>query len=330
MILAHPEFLALALLALPELLFAALRAARLRSSLLSLAGPSRRDRAGTVFSALSFVGSVAATLFIVSVACALAGPSWGRRGVATEKSGLEAAFVLDVSNSMEARDGSPTRLEAAKAMIRAATRGVAGGTVSFALVAMKGQGILLLPMTEDLEALDGALDYANPDVMTARGTNLERGIISGLDAFTQTGGSNRVLIAFSDGGETSGAFRKAAEETRKRGARLVVVGVGGTEALSLPGPDGSSLLGSSGRPVLSALEPGRLRSLAALAGGRYLGASDPASPAALAAELRQAKQGGMRVEYQAVDRSGLFAALALLFLVAVILAETLSLTGARR
>jgi len=334
---AHPALLWLALLVLPELLLARLRSGALRSSVAALAGPRLRPRASAAYATASFYGTVAGALFIVSAALTLAGPSWGSRGTAAERSGVEASFVLDVSRSMLATDLAPTRLDAAKALIRGLIHGADGvspridgsASASFALVADKGDAVLLSPMTEDIDSLDGALDYADPDTLTSPGTDLERGIQVGLAAFSTSSAADRVLILLSDGGELTGSAAKEAEALRKEQVRFIAVGLGGSAPAFVPAPDGSPLILSSGLPARSALEAERLRGLAAAAGGRYLDGEDPGTSAALAAEIAQARKGGTKVELQNVDRSGLTAALALLFLVAAIVADILATRGGR-
>jgi Ca-activated chloride channel homolog len=327
---ARPELLLLALIAAPEILFAVLRTPRLRSTVEALAGPARRARAGAAFAALSAAGAAAGALFIVSAAVALAGPSWGRRGAVAERSGLEAAFVIDASRSMEAADSGGTRLDAAKAIARAAVRGEghAGRRASFSIVAAKGDAVLLAPMTEDAAALEDALDYAGPDAITTVGTDLERGIEAGLASFTASGAGDRVLVLLSDGGELSGSARRAAERAQLSRARMIVVGIGGAESAPVPGPDGSPMVDERGARVASALDAEGLRAIAAAAGGRYLEASDSGARAALEAELAAAAAGGTRIEYVTADRAGDFALAALAFLVAAVLAGALSTRGA--
>ncbi|MGO8692987.1 MAG: vWA domain-containing protein [Rectinemataceae bacterium] len=332
MTFAHPGMLWLSLLALAEFLLSRLRAAPMRASVEALVGPQKRARVATTYSAASFYGSVAGALFVVFAALSLAGPSWGSRGVAAERSGLEATFVLDVSRSMLAVDASPNRLDAAKALIRGLIHGegasAGGGFASFALVAVKGDAVVLAPMTEDIDSIDGALDYADPDTMTAPGTNLERGIQVGIDAFPASDAADRLLILFTDGGELSGSMIEEAPAIRQSHVRFVAVGLGGSASVSIPGPDGSPLLLPSGLPVRSALQADRLKSLAAAASGRYLDGADAGTSASLAGELADARRGGTRVEVENVDRSALAAVLALLFLLAALAADIFSTVDA--
>jgi Mg-chelatase subunit ChlD len=331
MTFARPELLWLALLALPELALGLRRSPIFRASVEGLAGPRRRARAGRLFTALSACGTACGALFVLAAAVAMAGPSWGARGTAAERRGLEAAVVLDVSRSMDAVDAQGSRLEAAKGLVKSLFRSPAAPRpegASFSLVAAKGAPVLLLPMTEDTFAFDAALGYATADVTTAPGTDLESGIRAGLASFSPSGTQGRVLFLFSDGGGLSGfgqGIREAAADAR---ARMVVVGVGGDKPALVPGPGGAPLAGTKG-PVRSARDEARLKALASAAGGRYLDASAPGTVSALAAELAGARGSGTRIEYRRVERGGLFALLALAFLAAAILANLLATRGAR-
>ncbi len=345
----RPEALLLALLALPELLLTLRRATRLRASLEALVGPARRARAGARFAAASVYGGIAAALFIVSTSLALAGPAWGRRGAVAERSGAEVALVLDLSRSMEVRDGSPTRLDDAKNLIRSLLRSLGQareteGGCSFSLTAVKGDALLLVPMTEDIEALDQALEYAGPEIMTAKGTQLGRGIETALASYASRGAAKRLILLFSDGGDLSGSARAAAAKAAAAGARLVAVGLGGSDPGPVPAPIGLSasaaggsesagaayIADAQGRPAESALDAAFMRALAAAGEGRYLEGAESSTTAALVEEVARARSGGAGMEYEVASRGGLFALLAYAFLTAAVAAGMLGTRGGRR
>lgn len=323
---SHPAFLWLALLAVLELLLAFRREPRLERSFLALSGPRGREKARAAYATASIYGAVFSALFLASAAVGLAGPAWGSHAVSAETSGLEISVVLDVSRSMMVREpATGTRLQSAKEGIRALLKAAPGA--SFALVAAKGDAILLVPMTDDLEAIDSGLDYADPETLSAIGTDLGKGIAAGLDAFTERTGANRVLVLFSDGGTHGSDPRKAAVEAKRRHVRLIIVGVGGPEALPVPGQDGAPLLDAKGAARLSALDSELLTSLASDSGGRYFEASDSGTRLALQAALVELGRGGKRTEYEVEERSGLFAILALAFLACRAAASIFALAG---
>jgi len=328
MSLDQPLFLWLAILAPLDLLITLRRLPRLSASVRALSGPKKAGEAGGRYVAASIYGAAASFLFVIMACLTLAGPSWGSRAVTGERSGLELALVIDVSRSMMVREGAMNRLDGAREAARSFLRALPGA--SFSLVAAKGKAILLVPMAEDVEAIDSGLDYADPETLSAIGTDLAEGIRGGLASFSSSSGSNRVILLLSDGGDQGGETREAAAEAKKRGVKIMALGLGGREALPVPGPTGEPLLDAQGRAVRSALQPSSLVTLAQTSGGRYLEASDPSATAALQAELTGLGKGGRRTEYQVEDRSDLFAVLALVFLLARLGASILALGGKRR
>jgi Ca-activated chloride channel family protein len=333
---SRPEFLLLLLLAIPEILTAKLRTRGLRRSFELVSGPRRRKRNGLVFAISSWYALAFSILCLASLALAMAGPSWGRKRSAAERSGIELAVVLDVSRSMLAEDCSPTRLDEAKAMIRSLVAAAAerrdspssdGASFAMSLVAAKGGALLLVPMTEDDEAFDSALEYADSEVMTSAGTELEAAIDAALASFTERGSGSRLMVLFTDGGELSGSARRAAARLREENLRLIAVGMGGADPLPLAGRDGLPILDRAGRPVLSALEEPALRAIAAAAEGRYLRGSDSGTAAALLSELSSASSAGTKLEYGSVDRTAFFALAAFICLLLALLTETIAQKG---
>jgi Ca-activated chloride channel family protein len=228
---------------------------------------------------------------------------------------------------MEVRENGATRLATARSAVREMLK--AAPQASFSLVAAKGGAVLLVPMTDDLDAIDSALDYADPDTLSQAGTDLESGIEEALDSFTDREARGHLIILLSDGGEHGAQALRAASKAAKKRARILVIGVGGSEALPVPGSGGRPLLDSRGSSILSALEPTLLRAIAAASGGRYFEASEPDSAAAIRAELAIQGKGGRRTDYEVQDRTELFAGLAALFLALRILASMLSVVGGR-
>jgi len=318
----HPEFLWLLVLVPIDIALALWRRRGIPASLAAIGSVAGRTRRLAFHRGLSLLSMVASTLFIASASLALSGPSWGRRFERIERSGLELALVLDVSRSMEAGDAGGTRLEAARTLARLLLDQRSGD--SFSLTLAKGEGLLLVPMTEDLDAVEAALDYASPAAMSQAGTDLGRGIKTALDSFSPVANPARVLVVLSDGGDLGRSARSAAVDARAKDVRILTIGFGGPEPVPVPGADGRPLAGPTGAPVKSALEAGLLRSLASITGGRYFEAGDSGSLPALEAELDSAGGGGTRSVARVRDEAVLFSFLALVALIARVLAGLLA------
>lgn len=311
----HPVFLLLLLLLPLDLALSLARRGRREAVARTLFPPSRREAGARRRGRAGLLALVPGSIFIITTSFALAGPAWGTRAERVDRSGLEVALVIDVSRSMEVADsGGVTRLEAAKSLARLLVGEGTGD--AFSLVVAKGEGLLLVPMTEDLDAVESALDYADPSVMSRAGTDLGSGIETALASFSPIASPGRVILLLSDGGDQGRSARSAAVDARSRSVRILSVGFGGVDPAIVPGPDGRPLGAGVASPVKSALEPELLRALALASGGLYFDANEGGSLAGIRAELAHEGRTGTRTVLRLRERASVFAILALAALIA--------------
>jgi Ca-activated chloride channel family protein len=316
MVLDHP--LALALFALLPLFALGFRLCFLRDKrrLRALGGGWRYQSLLDVFVFKSFFSFLFFGLFFSAALLALAGLRWGEHLVEERRVGQEVVILLDVSNSMLAADEKPSRLERSLLTVRAVMEGLRNAR--FAVVLFKGQAVTVVPLTEDRYALDTALSYASPAIMTSPGSSLEAGLEESLAAFSGTGSSYRAILLFTDGEYLSGNPLGPAARAGEQGIPILVAATGSEEGSRVLLPGGRTLLDGSGQPVVSrlALEP--LRRIATLSGGEVYRLSGRVEEAAgrILEDLRGQREGemilGMRREK--TDRYRVLLLLALGFL----------------
>ncbi|MAU45967.1 MAG: hypothetical protein CMP09_14290 [Yangia sp.] len=114
---------------------------------------------------LAPVDSVA--LMLVLAAIGAAGPTWSRQPDPFAAQSAPAVVVLEVTDSMEASDVAPSRLERGKQKIRDFLDLRAGART--ALVAYAGTAHAVLPMTEDPQVMVPYLEGLSPQVMPREG-----------------------------------------------------------------------------------------------------------------------------------------------------------------
>jgi Ca-activated chloride channel family protein len=271
--------------------------------------------------------------FMVFLAClffALAGPYWGSRTVTEYRRGADIVFALDLSRSMEIRDGSPppedlSRLERAcriaASLVTDLGTGIPGEN-RFGLAMGKGRGILALPLSYDTEAVLALLEGLGDTAVTGRGTNLESLVDTAAGAFLNTLPSRRIILLFSDGEELSGSFSAAFE--RAAGSDITVSALGlGTESGG-PVPPGKTPAGSEGEvpldergfPLISFRRTAALRTAAEHTGGIYLDGNREDAVSLLEEHIRSLSSGTWRGASRREPRPGwrLFVFLGLLSL----------------
>jgi Ca-activated chloride channel homolog len=196
---------------------------------------------------------------------------------------VEGTVILafDISGSMAATDMTPTRMEAAKAVVRDfVTR--QPSTVQIGIVAFSDSGISVQPPTNDKAAILASLNRLQPQ----RGTSLANGILVSLDTIAKLLGqapedsgdiapqllptptpvpegtySSAEIVLLTDGENNLNPDPlKAAQQAADRGVRIHTIGVG-----SLTGTN----LEVNGFTVHTQLDEAMLQQISEMTGGNY-------------------------------------------------------------
>ena len=175
----------------------------------------------TVFFRTLFI-SVAVTMFIF----AYAGISWGGTVVPVQKSGRAVSFVFDISYSMMAKDtkNGKSRLEAAARYAETLMDSLNNASISVVLA--KGDGTVAIPLTEDREVVRGLLANLSPELMTASGSSLGRGILAAIDSFPVQSSQAPYIWLFTDGEETDSSLLSSLNDAIKYGIPVTIIGFG--------------------------------------------------------------------------------------------------------
>ncbi len=165
----------------------------------------------------------------------LGGPRFGSRVVETEAKGLSLVVAVDVSRSMLAEDGEPSRLERAKREARRLIHDLDGDRIG--LIAFAGQSFIMSPLTVDGSALHLLVDALDPDVASAGGSDLALALGQGRELLlAKDEVADRVLVVFSDGEahDSIAAIVAAAERLRRDRIHLILVAEGGRDPVQIP------------------------------------------------------------------------------------------------
>jgi len=211
------------------------------------------------------------------LALALAQPHWGQAWREIRQQSHDIVVCLDTSESMNAANPLPTRLDRAKQKILSILDRNPGDR--FALVAFAGASALECPLTHDLGYFKSVLAATDTDTISAEGTDIAAAIREAVkvykDETERTGmldSSTRAILLISDGEQVAGDAVKEAEKASEY-ARAYVIGVGdpnGTE-ITLPDWMGRYLSAQEGgKPHLSKLDEETLSKIAITGKGGYI------------------------------------------------------------
>ncbi len=255
-------------------------------------------------------------LILAALACtlvALAGPRWGKAPETAVTRGRNLMLVVDVSRSMLARDIRPDRLGRAKADLIDLIDALGGERAG--VLAFRGKGTLICPLTSDAAFLRQAIESLAPESAPPGETDIADALSKALAAFGESGASHNAIVLISDGEDLAGKAAEVAAEAGKRGVPVFAVGIGSPEGASIP--DGGGVLTHDGQTVRTALSEEALRAVAERSGGTYIPLAVSGTAATtLGAVYRRyltrldAVDREERLGEGLADRSGLFSLLA--------------------
>ncbi len=257
---------------------------------------------------------------LVSLVLAIAGPRLGTVLVREPSAGLDVAVVIDVSRSMLADDRGSTRLSRAKALAREAAGELQGAR--FALVLAKGDAATILPLSDQRDWLDAAIESAASESLSARGTDLGTALVEALRALDAETATGRAVLLLTDGDDLAGKAESAARRLADSGVPLFIVGFGTEEGSRLAGE------GRTGR--INKRRSASLRTLAERTSGAYAAEEDGRAVRGVWSGLASmAKKGGAAVKRSRVSSGPFILASALLAFLSRVLPES-PLRGRRR
>ncbi len=201
------------------------------------------------------------------LAFSIAGPMWGKQTVDENLKGIEVFIALDCSQSMQAQDYKPSRIDFAKALIIKLIDLLQGNRIG--IIAFAGEAFMECPLTSDMEAAKLFIDYADYTAMPVQGSDIEKAIKLASESFSPAKTGSKVMIILSDGEHFSGDAIKAAEEARANGISVYTIGIGSPEGSKLI-INGREKKDKYGRTVISKLDEEGMKQIAGSANGVYL------------------------------------------------------------
>jgi len=255
---------------------------------LDLWNGTRTEDAPAIWRLAGVVSSLLFGLAWIALTLAAAGPAGEAGDPPASNIGIDMVFAIDASPSMAASDLDPTRLDAAKAFVRAyveAPEGAAGASVG--LVAFGAESALACPPTTDYATVLERLETIQPG-MLGDGTALGLGLSSALRQLVASGDSGAVAVLLSDGEDNVGLVHPAdaARAVAAYGAGLLVVGLGSRGDVPIDYVDPATGQRMSGA-YRSGFDDAAMSAIAAAGGGIYRTVADVRGLAALVAELRE-------------------------------------------
>ncbi|MEI6613759.1 MAG: VWA domain-containing protein [Chrysiogenales bacterium] len=221
---------------------------------------------------IDFFKSALLLLTLFFLLLALARPQWGERFENLDIRGLGIVFLLDTSNSMNAEDLQPDRLEVAKNLIATIVDNLRTDLVSqinFAAVAY-----VQCPLTMDYEAFKLMALASQVSPAEEQGTDFARGFTLALRLFKKSRSSQKLLVLITDGEDLEKNWPESLKELQKDKIAVFTVGVGipGGAPIPILDKNGKTIdwkKDAQGNIVKSRLDEGTLIKIASACQGQY-------------------------------------------------------------
>ncbi|MCU0499152.1 MAG: VWA domain-containing protein [Anaerolineae bacterium] len=214
---------------------------------------------------------------LIGVIIALGRPVFGVEAEIVETRGIAILVVLDVSNSMDAQDLQPSRIERAKLAIRDLMQGARGN--QFGLVLFAGDAFVQFPLTSDVDTAMRFVDAASSGSISRQGTAIEDALRLALNTLDPRITSSSVIVLMSDGENHEGDPLAAAQLAAEQGVTIHVIGYGTPEGDVIPIIDRDGNVAGfrtdqAQNLVRTRLDEAILMAIAEATGGTYQRATD--------------------------------------------------------
>jgi len=211
------------------------------------------------------------TLFLSLLVLATARPYSGFDEVKRERVGSDNLIILDISDSMRAKDTHPTRLEVAKRKVwdlaNLVKENAPGDRIGLILFA--GQAYLYCPPTVDFAALKQFLSHIKPELISAQGSGINLALTTTIEVIKRTKMKSPRIFIFTDG-EDRGFYEPEAIQTLGAGDLTPrILGIGTTEGGPIDIPGQGYIRDGAGKIVISKLNREALSKLAKNTEGLY-------------------------------------------------------------
>jgi Ca-activated chloride channel family protein len=206
----------------------------------------------------------------------IADPQVGSKLEEVKRQGIDLVICLDVSNSMNAQDIKPSRLESSKRSISRLIDQLKGDRIG--IVVFAGRAYVQLPITTDYSAARMFLSTINTNIVPTQGTAIEEAINAALNSFDFEDAHSKAIVIITDGEDHDGDAIKATREAAEKGVKVFTIGMGLPDGAPIPITDSrGNITGyrkdKNGNTVITKLDETILQQIASIGNGMYVRAN---------------------------------------------------------
>jgi Ca-activated chloride channel homolog len=222
-----------------------------------------------------FMKMVLRTVYFILFLVALAGPSIGTSQKEIKEEGKDIFIAIDLSQSMNATDIGPTRLQRIKFELKNFVKEFSGDRIG--LIIFSSEAFIQCPLTFDQNVLQLHLDGLNTGLVPNSGTDISAPLNMALNKFDLDESpevKSKSVILISDGEDFGDNFQTITSQMNEVGIKIFTLGVGTSQGSTIPRGNSVIIDPSTNQPAISRLESENLRLIASQTDGQYFELSD--------------------------------------------------------
>ncbi len=211
------------------------------------------------------------SFYFILLLIALLGPSFGEASREVKSIGKDIFICVDLSESMNAFDIQPTRLEKVKFELKNLVEAFNSDRIG--LIIFSSESFVQCPLTFDQSALNLFIETLSTTLVPNAGTDFGPPLKMALEKLTEESTSlreqkSKIIILISDGEDFGDNAESVTNDIQNEGIKLFTLGVGTTKGSKIQTRVGFKT-DRSGREVITKLNPRELKSLAIKTEGKY-------------------------------------------------------------
>lgn len=225
-----------------------------------------------------FTKLILRTLYFILFCIAFAGPSIGVSTKEIQEEGKDILIAVDLSQSMNATDIGPSRLQRIKFELKNLTKSFPSDRIG--LIIFSSEAFLQCPLTFDQSVLQLHLDGLNTGLVPNFGTDLNAPLRIAMDRFKADESQevkSKSIILISDGENFGDELGVIGSELNELGIKVFSLGIGTDAGSSIPRGNGVVIDPKTKQPAKTVLERAPLQQIAAATDGQYFEISDQIS-----------------------------------------------------
>ncbi|UII26801.1 VWA domain-containing protein [Fulvivirga maritima] len=218
-----------------------------------------------------FIKTVVRTVYFALLVIALMGPSFGETKREVKSVGKDIFVLVDLSQSMNATDIQPSRLEKVKFELKNIVEAFNSDRIG--VIIFSSEAFMQAPLTFDQNALNLFIETLNTSLVPNAGTDFGPPLRMALDKLNNedspiTQQKSKVIVLISDGEDFGEDTEEVINEIEDQNIKLFTLGVGTSRGSKLM-EAGQYKKDNEGKDVLTRLDNRTLRQLAKETDGEY-------------------------------------------------------------